>query len=64
MVWLDIHVRLQEFIAALQEASVEVLPGMSLIDASVADHGLTDADGPQQAALLYLACASAMAHGR
>lgn len=55
---------LQELIAALQEASADVLPDMSLLDASAGDYDLTDDDDPQQAALLYLACASAMAHGR
>lgn len=57
-------VLLQELIAALQEASADVLPDMSLMDASAADYGLTGANGPQQAALLYLTCASAMSHGR
>lgn len=55
---------LQELIAALHEASADDLPDMSLLDASAADYGLTDEDGPQEAALLYLACGSAMAHGR
>lgn len=55
---------LQEVIAALQEASADTLPDLSLVDASAADYALTEDDGPQQAALLYLACASAMAQGR
>ena len=57
-------VALQEIMAALYEASGDDLPDMSLIDASPVDYGLTDGDGPQQAALLYLVCASVMAHGR
>lgn len=55
---------LQELIAALQEASADTLPDLSLVDASAADYALTEDDGLQQAALLYLACASAMAQGR
>lgn len=55
---------LQELIAALREVSADNLPDLSLVDASAADYALTDDDGLQQAALLYLACASAMAQGR
>lgn len=54
----------QELIAALHEASADILPDMSIVDAAAADYALTDDNSPQQAALLYLACASAMAHGR
>lgn len=55
---------LQELIAALQEASADDVPDMSVVDAIAADYGLTEDDGPQEAALLYLACGSAMAHRR
>ncbi|KAL3133183.1 hypothetical protein ABBQ38_007073 [Trebouxia sp. C0009 RCD-2024] len=58
------HPALQELIAALQEASADDVPDMSVVDAIAADYGLTEDDGPQEAALLYLACGSAMAHRR
>lgn len=55
---------LQELIAALQEASADDLPDMSVLGAVAADYGLTEDNSPQEAALLYLACGSAMTHGR
>ncbi|KAL3149200.1 hypothetical protein ABBQ32_002026 [Trebouxia sp. C0010 RCD-2024] len=58
------HPALQELIAALQEASADDLPDMSVLGAVAADYGLTEDNSPQEAALLYLACGSAMTHGR
>ncbi len=50
--------------SALQEASPEPLSDMTLVEAPLADYGLTDADTMQHAAVLYLTCASALAQAR
>ncbi len=50
----------QEFMAALQEASTEPLSDMSVVETATAEYGLSDADITQQAAVLYLTCASAL----
>lgn len=50
--------------AALQEASSQPLSDMSLVDSLPAEYGLTDTDTMQHAAILYLACASALLQAR
>ncbi len=46
--------------AALQEASSEPLSDMSVVESAIAEYGLADTDTTQQAAVLYLTCASAL----
>ncbi len=50
----------QEFMAALQEVSNEPLADMSVVETAIAEYGLSDTDIIQQAAILYLTCASAL----
>lgn len=54
----------QEFMAALQEASNEPLSDMSVVETAIAEYGLSDTDTAQQAAILYLTCASALLQAR
>ena len=54
----------QEFMAALREASNEPLSDMSVVETAIAEYGLSDTHTAQQAAILYLTCASALLQAR
>lgn len=58
------HPALLELMAALQEASNEPLSDMSVVETAIAEYGLSDTDTAQQAAILYLTCASALLQAR